>query len=51
MKTPLFILAIFGILASCAPEKPQVDEAKKDESPVAAAKEQLMDPTKGIGQL
>jgi cytochrome c len=51
MKTPLFILAIFGILASCAPEKPQVDEAKKDESPVAAAKEQLMDPTKGIGQV
>lgn len=50
MKKPLLILAAFGILASCAPEKPKPDNEAK-ESPVAAAKEQVMDPTKGIGQV
>lgn len=51
MKKPLFILAMLGVLASCAPEKPKTEEGEKKESPVAAAKEELMDPTKGIGQV
>jgi hypothetical protein len=47
MKKPLFILALFAILVSCAPEKPKTEEAKPEKSAVEA----VVDPTKGIGQV
>ncbi len=57
MKKPLFILAMTAILASCTPDKPKTEGEsyesihEKKESPVEEAKEHLMDPTKGIGQV
>ena len=54
MKKPLFILATIALLASCAPDKPKMEnesDHEKKESAVAEAKEHLMDPTKGIGQV
>ncbi|HEY3430170.1 MAG TPA: cytochrome c [Cyclobacteriaceae bacterium] len=48
MKKPLFILAVLGVLAACAPEKPKTEgEAKPEKSAVEA----VVDPTKGIGQV
>lgn len=52
MKKPLCILALLGVLASCAPEKPKAENNhEKKESAVVEAQEHLMDPTKGIGQV
>jgi cytochrome c1 len=54
MKKPLFILATIALLASCAPDKTKMEsenDHEKKESPVEEAKEHLMDPTKGIGQV
>ena len=52
MKTPLLILAFFGVLASCSPEKPKTeDDHEKKENAVTEAQEHVMDPTKGIGQV
>lgn len=54
MKKPLFILALIATLASCAPEKPKMEgenDHEKNESAVEEAKEHVMDPTKGIGQV
>jgi len=54
MKKPLFILATIALLASCAPDKPKTEsesDHEKKESAVEEAKEHLMDPTKGIGQV
>ena len=47
MKKLLFILALFAVLASCAPEKPKSEEAKSEKSPVEA----ITDPAKGLGQV
>jgi len=54
MRKPLLILALFAILTSCAPDKPKMDsesDHEKKESATEEAKEKLMDPTKGIGQV
>ena len=54
MKKPLFILTLFAILASCAPEKPKT-EGESYESihgkPEKSAVEAVVDPTKGLGQV
>ena len=50
MKTPLFIIALIAVLASCAPDKPAGEsktESNTDKNAVAA----VVDPTKGIGQV
>jgi mono/diheme cytochrome c family protein len=50
MKKSLMILALIGILASCAPDKPKMeDEADHDKK--ESAVEAVIDPTKGIGQV
>lgn len=54
MKKPLFILTTIALLASCAPDKPKMESGsdhEKKESAAEEAKEHLMDPTKGIGQV
>lgn len=54
MKKPLIILATIAVLASCAPDKPKMENEnnhEKKENPVEEAQEHLMDPTKGIGQV
>jgi cytochrome c551/c552 len=54
MRKLFFIIASIALLASCAPEKPRAESEinhEKKESAVEEAKENLMDPTKGIGQV
>jgi cytochrome c1 len=48
MKNLMTVLVAAAMLAACAPDKPQVAEA--DESKKSAV-EEVIDPTKGIGQV
>lgn len=53
MKTLLVSIIAISMLASCAPDKPKTegDSHEAKENPVAEAAENVVDPTKGIGQI
>lgn len=48
MEKSIFTLAILLALAACTPEKPKFEEGEKTKS---SAVEEVIDPTKGIGQV
>lgn len=48
MKNLMTVLIAAAMLAACAPDKPQVAEA---DEPKKSAVEEVIDPTKGIGQV
>lgn len=52
MKKLLAVIFALAMLASCAPDKSKSDESQESrENPVTKAAEQVVDVTKGIGQI